>query len=113
MKQLEISGKIIKINQVETVGKANNMEKRTFILQTDEKYPQELEIELIKDAVTLLNPFSEGDRVIVGINLRGRSWTNPEGIVKHFNSIQSWRISQDGGAQPELPTTEIDEELGF
>ena len=34
-------------------------------------------------------------------NLRGREWTNPEGVVKHFNSIDAWKITanSNGGAK--------------
>jgi translation initiation factor IF-3 len=30
--------------------------------------------------------------VKVFINLRGREWTSPEGVVKYFNSIQGWKV---------------------
>ncbi|MGB2434862.1 MAG: DUF3127 domain-containing protein, partial [Flavobacteriaceae bacterium] len=40
----------------------------------------------------LLNAFQMGQNVIIGINLRGREWVNPQGETKYFNSIQGWRI---------------------
>jgi hypothetical protein len=30
--------------------------------------------------------------VDVEYNLRGRSWTNPQGEKKYFNTIQGWKI---------------------
>ena len=38
----------------------------------------------------------------VGINLKGREWTSPQGEVKYFNSIQGWRIEghASGSASP-------------
>jgi hypothetical protein len=35
-----------------------------------------------------------GDNVKVDINLRGREWTNPQGEVVYFNTIQGWRIAK-------------------
>ena len=34
----------------------------------------------------------EGENVKIGINLRGRAWTNPQGETKYFNTIQGWYI---------------------
>src|SRR5690606_20273583 len=59
---------------------------------TEEQYPQHILIEFIQDKCDLLNQFQPGEMVRVGINLRGREWTNPQGEVRYFNSIQGWRI---------------------
>ena len=32
------------------------------------------------------------DRVDISYNLRGREWTNPQGEVKVFNSIEAWKV---------------------
>ncbi len=42
----------------------------------------------------MLDKYSAGDYVAVDINLRGREWTNPEGVVKYFNQIQGWKINK-------------------
>lgn len=42
----------------------------------------------------LLDHISEGDAVKIGINIRGREWTNPQGEVKYFNSITAWRLEK-------------------
>ncbi|HAB28632.1 MAG TPA: hypothetical protein DCE27_13740, partial [Xanthomarina gelatinilytica] len=51
-----------------------------------------------------------GQQVKISINLRGREWTNPQGEVKYFNSIQGWRIEalqQDAsGNMPPMPPAE-------
>ena len=33
-----------------------------------------------------------GDKVDISINLRGREWTNPQGEVKVFNTIEAWKV---------------------
>ena len=38
----------------------------------------------------LLDKFKVGQEVKVGININGREWTDPQGNVKHFNTIVAW-----------------------
>jgi len=59
---------------------------------TEEQYPQHIMIEFVQDKCDLLNSFSPGQKVKVGINLRGREWQSPQGETKYFNSIQGWKI---------------------
>jgi hypothetical protein len=44
------------------------------------------------------NKWKVGDEVEVGINLRGREWTSPQGEVKYFNTIQGWKIGDTLGS---------------
>jgi hypothetical protein len=59
-----------------------------------------LSIEFVQDKTAILDQFNVGDPVKVGINLRGREWTSPQGEIKYFNSIQGWRIEKKNTAQP-------------
>lgn len=91
----EVSGKLIKIKPEEQV--TNTFKKREAVIETDEQYPQKLLIEFPQDKTSLLDNYKEGDKVKVGINLRGREWTSPQGEVKYFNSIHGWRIEKLSG----------------
>ena len=44
-----------------------------------------------------------GDKVTVGINLRGKEWTNPKGETKYFNSIDAWSIATISSTDEDLP----------
>jgi translation initiation factor IF-3 len=88
---MELQGKIKFIGETQTVG-AKGFRKRELVVTTEEQYPQHLSIDFVQDKTELLNTFQVGHSVKVGINLRGREWENPEGEIKHFNSIQGWRI---------------------
>ncbi|WP_185873888.1 DUF3127 domain-containing protein [Blattabacterium cuenoti] len=68
--------------------------KREMVLTTEEPYPQNILIEFIQDKVDLLKFIKKEDKIKVFINIRGREWTNPEGIIKYFNSIQGWKIEE-------------------
>ena len=88
---MEIIGKIKWIDETKEYG-SNGFKKRELVITTEEQYPQNILVEFIQDKCEILNSFQIGNNVKIGINLRGREWTNPEGQVKYFNSIQGWRI---------------------
>ena len=66
---------------------------REFVL-TDEstKYPQHIQLQATQDRCDLLDGLNIGEEVSVNFNLRGREWTNAEGEVKYFNSLDAWKI---------------------
>ncbi|MBM1104820.1 DUF3127 domain-containing protein [Aurantibacter crassamenti] len=107
---MEIQGKIKLVSETQTFGN-NGFRKREIVITTDEQYPQHIMIEFVQDKTDLLNAYQVGQTVKISINLRGREWTNPQGEVKYFNSIQGWRIEnlqteQSGGTIPPVPPIE-------
>ena len=88
---MELTGKIKLIGETQSFG-TNNFKKRELVLETFEQYPQPIMVEFVQDKTEILNKYSEGQEVKIGINLRGREWVNPQGETKYFNSIQGWRI---------------------
>jgi single-stranded DNA-binding protein len=91
---MEVTGLIKRISDTQKV--SERFQKREVVVTTEEQYPQHLSIEFIQDKTSLLDSYREGDRVNIGINLRGREWTSPQGEVKYFNTIQGWRIEKQG-----------------
>ena len=124
---MEVTGKIKWIDETKTYGN-NGFRKREVVITTEEQYPQQILIEFIQDKCELLNNYQVGQNVKIGINLRGREWTNPEGETKYFNSIQGWRIDAlENDSSTEMPpmptptsfepaegdTNEVDDDLPF
>jgi hypothetical protein len=106
---MEVQGKIKVIKETETFG-AKGFRKRELVVTTVEQYPQDIQIEFVQDKCDLLDKQSVGDSVKVSINLRGRIWTNPEGVDKYFNSVQGWRIeSVDLSEGEELPSLSLND----
>jgi hypothetical protein len=100
---MEVQGKIKLIDETKTFG-SNGFRKRELVITTEEQYPQHIMIEFVQDKTELLNNFKVGQNVKVSINLRGREWTNPQGEVKYFNSIQGWRVeSVDQSVSANMP----------
>ena len=58
-------------------------------------YPQTIEVEVAQDKVNLFNDCRPGQPLTLSINLRGREWTNPQGEVKVFNTLQCWKVTSD------------------
>ena len=88
---MKISGQIIHIGQLEIM--SEKFKKREFVIQTEGKFPQEIQVQVTQDRCDLLNNLKFGDIIDASINIRGRSWTSKEGVKKWFNSIEAWSIS--------------------
>lgn len=101
---MEIKGKIKVLGDEQQV--TASFVKRELVIATDEQYPQFISINFVQDKTELLDRFKVGDEVTVGINLRGREWTNPQGETKYFNDIQGWKITAD---TPQSGTTNPNE----
>ena len=107
---MEVTGKIKMIDQTKEVGSAG-FKKRDVVVTTDEQYPQHILVQFVQDKCDLLNGFQVGEPVKIDINLRGREWTNAQGEIVYFNTIQGWRIGKVQGeataAQtPPMPAAE-------
>ena len=97
-KFMEITGQIKMVGETQTFGN-NGFRKREIVITTDEQYPQHILCEFVQDKCDILNEYSVGESVTIGINLRGREWVNSQGETKYFNAIQGWKINRNGNAQ--------------
>ena len=88
---MEVQGKVKLIGEIQKIG-SKGFVKAELIVETDGEYPQPINIEFTGDNTDFLAKLSVGDLVKVFINLRGREWTSPDGVVKYFNSIQGWKV---------------------
>jgi translation initiation factor IF-3 len=88
---LQITGVIkVKFNEQKV---SDSFKKREFVItENNSQYPQHINFQLTQDKCSLIDNFNAGDTVKVSFNLRGREWTNPQGEVKYFNSLDAWRI---------------------
>ena len=90
---MEVVGKIKLVNAEQII--SETYKKRELVVVTDEQYPQSIMIEFVQDKCNLVDNFSVGQSVKVGINLRGREWLDPKTDKnRYFNSLQGWRVEQ-------------------
>jgi len=120
---MQITGKIVETFDVVHI--SETFKKREFVLEyTESQYPEFIKFELIQEKCDFMDQFSNGDEVVVDFNLKGRKWTNPQGEVKYFNSLQAWRLNkaqsedqnipqQEGEMPPPDFDTDLQEEVPF
>ncbi|WP_420318686.1 DUF3127 domain-containing protein [Ekhidna sp.] len=100
-----VEGKIVEKFDTQNIN--DTFKKREFILEFAEnpQYPEFIKFELIQSNCDQLDSVNVGDDVTVNFNLKGRKWTDPQGQVKYFNSLQAWRVDtkSSSGASNETP----------
>ena len=107
---MQVAGKLVVINATQVV--SEKFSKRTFVVETADQYPQQIEFQLTQDKCEYLDAYKVGEQVNVSLNIRGRAWTNPQGEVKYFNTLEAWKIEKVGNApimNPNAPNEEKDD----
>lgn len=93
----EYTGTVKKIGEVQTF--PSGFSKREIVVTSEEdRYPQDVSFEFLKEKADLLNPISEADRVKITFDIGGREYNG-----RYFNNLKGWRIEKlddEGGAAP-------------
>jgi single-stranded DNA-binding protein len=87
---MQLNGVIKVIKPIQQI--SATFSKREFVIETQEQYPQTIQLELHGDRVDIIESFTEGQEIECHINIRGREWVNPQGETKYFNTIVCWKI---------------------
>ena len=77
--------------------------KREFVVTTEDKFPQDIKLELIKDKCSLIDGYSANDEVTVSFNIRGN-----ENNGRYYVNLQAWKIEK-GSAAPATGEPNYDE----
>ena len=98
----EVEGKLHRIFPTEQ--KSTSFSAREFVLEVpDGNYPQLVKFQAVQERCALLDTFSEGDRVKISFDLRGREWNG-----KYLTNLNAWRIEK-AGEGAERPATQHQE----
>lgn len=116
---MNVRGKLHEIYETKQI--TDTFRKREFIVEYSDnpKYPQYIKFELSQDNTSLLDMFKVGDEVDIAFDLRGKPWTNKEGVKTYFTSLAAWKISLSEGASESAKEsasedmTHDDEDLPF
>lgn len=105
----ELSGTVKIIFPEQTFSSGFN--KREFVVTTEDKFPQDIKFECLKDKVELVNKLKETDKVKVSFDVSGREWQG-----KYFVNLVAWKVESAGAsASPanddEPPPYEPDEDF--
>lgn len=95
---MNVVGRIKRVDDVQQV--TASFKKREFVIETQEQYPESIPFELAQESVDLINQFKIGDVVNVTFALKGRDWTNPQGVVKTFLTLRALSIKNLNNGEP-------------
>ena len=91
----ELNGKIKKIFDRQEF--PSGFYKQEFVVTTDDRFPQDIKLDCLKEKVDLLKDLKEGDPVTVHFDIRGREWNE-----RYFIDLSAWKIDPgQGGAGSE------------
>ncbi len=84
---------------MEEVTYASGFNKREFVVTTeDDRFPQDIKCECVKDKTALVEGIAPGDKVKVTFDLRG---SNKNSAGRYFVNVTAWRIEPlDTANQP-------------
>ena len=85
----EMTGKIKKI--LDRQDFPSGFYKQEFVVTTEDRFPQEIKMDCLKEKVDLLNDLKEGDAVRVHFDIRGREWNE-----RYFVDLSAWKIEPAG-----------------
>jgi hypothetical protein len=106
----EITGTIKVIQETQTFD--SGFAKREFVITTEDKYPQDVKLEFVKDKVSELDAYDTGDQVTVAFNIRGNEYKD-----RYYVNLSAWKISKAEGASTTPPAQEqvavADESMPF
>lgn len=97
--ELKLTGSIKLIGELQTFD--SGFQKREFVLTTNEQYPQDIKLEVVKDKAADFETHNKaGDNVEVKFNVRGNEYNS-----KYYVNLQAWFISKvEAGATPQPET---------
>lgn len=79
---------VVSVGQTQTIGAKGFQKRELVITDNADQYPQHILIEATQENCSKLDELRKGDKGTFDVWIGGRQWTNPEGVVKTFNSIK-------------------------
>ena len=91
---IEIKGTVHEVMETQTF--ESGFQKRVLVIKTeDEKYPQTIPVEFVKDKTSLLDGLQRGQAVIACVNLRGNEYNG-----KYYCNITGWKLESAAAPAP-------------
>lgn len=66
-----------------------------FVILVDDnpQYPEYISVQATNERIAAVQQLQIGQEVTLDCNLKGRPWTNKEGVTRYFNTIDVWRVT--------------------
>lgn len=100
----ELTGKIKLIQDEQTF--ASGFSKREMVVTVEDgRYPQDINLEFVKDRISLLDDLHPGQEVTVHFDIRGREHNG-----RYYNNLQAWKVvAVAGDMSSETPPSYLNE----
>lgn len=93
----QLTGKIKLIQDEQTF--ASGFTKREMVVTVDDgRYPQDINLEFVKDKINLINDLQPGQEVTVSFDIRGREHNG-----RYYNNLQGWKVEPADADAPGAP----------
>lgn len=89
--QYEMDGSVKLIYDTQSF--PSGFQKREFVITTEDKYPQDVKFEVMKDKCTMLDAFKPGARVKVNFDIRGNEYKD-----RYYVNLNAWKIQESSGS---------------
>lgn len=86
----ELTGKIKKIFDRQDF--PSGFYKQEFVVTTDERFPQDIKLDCLKEKVEMLSGLDEGSPVKVSFDIRGREWNE-----RYYVDLSAWKVEAASG----------------
>lgn len=93
---ITVTGAVKVIEETQTFN--SGFSKRQFVVTTEDKYPQDIVMEVVKDKCGDLDNLSVGQSVTAHINIRGNEYNG-----RYYVDLQAWRIESNGSTVQQTP----------
>jgi len=88
--QYEMEGSVKLIYDTQTF--PSGFQKREFVITTEDKYPQDVKFEVMKDKCSMLDAYKTGAWVKVSFDIRGNEYKD-----RYYVNLNAWKIEETGG----------------
>lgn len=91
---MEIRGRVHEVGQTQQV--TESFKKRDLVVAYAEnpQFVEYISFQATQDRVNIFDGLTTGQEVEVSFNLRGRPWTNRDGVTTYFNSLVAWKVTK-------------------
>lgn len=96
----ELTGKIKKIFDQQDF--PSGFYKQEFVVTTEERFPQDIKLDCLKEKVEMLKDLKEGSPVKVSFDIRGREWNE-----RYYVDLSAWKIEPADASADESAESQV------
>src|SRR5690606_9462715 len=91
---MELKGLVHEVGQTTQVTESFKKRDLDVAYAENPQFVEYISFKATQDRVSIFDKLNVGDEVEVHFNLRGRPWTNKDGVTTYFNSLVAWRVNK-------------------